>query len=69
VEVYPPKLVLAAVERDVRKGLLDYGVSAARPWLTEQGQAFLAGIGGPPLGPILKSDETTCGRRVLSDVR
>lgn len=35
-ERYPGKIVLAAFEREVNAGRLDYGVSLARPWLREQ---------------------------------
>lgn len=41
---YPPKLIRSAIERDCRRGLLDYGVAAERPWLTEKGRMRLAGI-------------------------
>lgn len=34
---YPAKLVQAAIERDIRAGYLEYGVSLTRPWLTPQG--------------------------------
>lgn len=30
---YPPKIVYAAFLRDVRKGVLDYGVCVERPWI------------------------------------
>jgi hypothetical protein len=30
---HPVKIVRAAIARDVRNGLLEYGVSADRPWL------------------------------------
>ncbi|MFE0699131.1 hypothetical protein [Streptomyces sp. NPDC058872] len=35
---YPPKIVAAAMARDTSAGLLDYGVSAVRPWLTPAGK-------------------------------
>jgi hypothetical protein len=35
---YPVKVVRAAFARDDRAGLLEYGVSADRPWLTPAGQ-------------------------------
>ena len=38
---YPPKLVLAAIDRDTRRALLDWGVSPVYPWLTEKGRARL----------------------------
>ncbi|MYV56517.1 hypothetical protein [Streptomyces sp. SID3212] len=34
---YPPKLVQAAIQRDIKAGHLEYGVSLERPWLTPQG--------------------------------
>jgi hypothetical protein len=41
---YPPKLLLSAIERDVRGGYLEYGVSPTYPWLTEKGRAKLLGV-------------------------
>lgn len=41
---YPSKAVTAALERELRAGRIDYGVSLARPWLTDQGVAWLTGI-------------------------
>jgi hypothetical protein len=41
VERYPPKLVLAALEREYRAGRLECGVSERRPWLTAKGAAYL----------------------------
>ncbi|MGW6790028.1 hypothetical protein [Streptomyces chartreusis] len=38
---WPPKVVLAAIMRDVRRGYLDYGVSAWRPWVTAEGHEHL----------------------------
>ena len=38
---YPPKLVLAAIDRDTRRGLLNWGVSPVYPWLTEKGRMRL----------------------------
>jgi hypothetical protein len=40
-EKYPPKLVLAAIEREVTAGRLEYGVSVHRPWLTDSGRRVL----------------------------
>lgn len=37
---YPPKIVLAAYQREVDAGRLDYGVSLVRPWLTPKGVAW-----------------------------
>lgn len=37
-ESYPSKVVLAAFEREVNAGRLDYGVSLARPWVREPTQ-------------------------------
>jgi hypothetical protein len=45
VEKYPPKLVLAALEREYRAGRLECGVSERRPWLTAKGAAYLLGPG------------------------
>jgi hypothetical protein len=41
VEKYPPKLVLAAIEREVGAGRLNYGVAMRRPFLTDQGRAAI----------------------------
>lgn len=41
VDRFPPKLVLAAIYRDIHRGLLDYGVVASRPFLTDEGRDFL----------------------------
>lgn len=35
---YPPKVVLAAIERDDKQGYLEWGVSARRPFLTDKGR-------------------------------
>jgi hypothetical protein len=35
---FPAKIVLAAFEREVKAGRLDYGVSLARPFLTSAGE-------------------------------
>lgn len=35
-ERYPGKVVLAAFEREVNAGRLDYGVSLAYPWVRNQ---------------------------------
>jgi hypothetical protein len=45
VEKYPPKLVLAAIEREVNAGRLNYGVAMRRPFLTDQGQEAIQGEG------------------------
>ncbi|MFG2412289.1 hypothetical protein [Streptomyces goshikiensis] len=37
VQKYPAKVVQAAMRRDIQRGLLDYGVSEIRPWLTPLG--------------------------------
>ncbi|MFE3577861.1 hypothetical protein [Streptomyces vinaceus] len=34
---HPAKVVQAAMRRDIRRGLLEYGVSEIRPWLTPLG--------------------------------
>lgn len=39
---YLPKVILAAIERDVRAGYLNYGVSAASPWLEQAGADLIA---------------------------
>lgn len=39
---YPPKLILAALQREVDAGRLDYGVALHRPFLTDKGRAALA---------------------------
>jgi hypothetical protein len=39
VRDYPGKVVIAAFERDIRKGMLDYGTTIARPFLTPKGEA------------------------------
>jgi hypothetical protein len=41
-ETCPPKLVLAAFQREVDAGRLDYGVALRRPFLTPEGKAYLA---------------------------
>lgn len=41
VRDYPGKVVLAAFEREYRKGLLEYGVTEARPFLTPEGSDAL----------------------------
>lgn len=41
IDAYPPKLVLAAFEREVDAGNLDYGVALHRPFLTNKGRARL----------------------------
>lgn len=38
---YPPKVVLAAFDRDARKGLIEYGVSQRCPWLSPAGRWYL----------------------------
>jgi hypothetical protein len=40
--VYPPKIVLAAFDRDVNKGYLEYGTTVARPWLESKGYEFIS---------------------------
>lgn len=44
-ETYPEKIVQAAFERDVRSGLLEYGVSLGRPWLSPTGKRQLEDAG------------------------
>lgn len=39
---YPPKVVLAALNRELRSGHIEYGTSIASPWLTRAGQKALA---------------------------
>lgn len=39
---YPPKVVLAAIQREVDADRLDYGVALHRPFLTPAGRAVLA---------------------------
>jgi hypothetical protein len=46
-ERFPPKLALAAIERDVSRGLLDYGVSPRMAFLTDAGRALLGETVGP----------------------
>lgn len=41
-EHHPPKVVLAALEREVRAGRIEYGTSIASPWITDEGQAWIA---------------------------
>lgn len=41
---YPSKVVTAALERELRAGHIDYGVSIANPWLTYQGAAWLTEV-------------------------
>lgn len=36
---FPPKVVLAAIMREVEAGNLTYGATARRPWLTDKGSA------------------------------
>lgn len=38
---WPGKVVIRAFERDTARGLLDWGVSPARPFLTPEGQRRL----------------------------
>lgn len=40
---FPGKVIEAAILRDVRAGLLEYGVSSRFPWLTEAGWATIGG--------------------------
>jgi hypothetical protein len=40
--VYPPKIVLAAFDRDVSKGYLEYGSTVTRPWLEPEGYEFIS---------------------------
>lgn len=45
--IWPRKVVLAAIERDTRRGLLSWGVCPQRPFLTEQGETYLKGWPSP----------------------
>jgi hypothetical protein len=47
VREYPPKLVLAAYQREVDAGRLNYGVALHRPFLDDKGKAFLASEDSP----------------------
>lgn len=47
---FPSKVVIAAFYRDTDRGLIDYGVSVTRPFLTPEGRAVL-GIPEPDYGP------------------
>lgn len=38
---FPDKIVIRAFERDTARGLLDWGVSPARPFLTREGEQYL----------------------------
>lgn len=40
---YHPKVIEAKAEKAARQGYINYGVAVDRPWLTEEGQLFLAG--------------------------
>lgn len=40
-ERYPKKVVLAAFEREVDRGNLEYGVSITRPWVTPHGKYLI----------------------------
>lgn len=37
----PPKVVLAALNRDADAGYLEYGLWVKAPWLTEKGKEYL----------------------------
>lgn len=37
----PPKVILAKLGQMTRQGLIEYGVSVTRPWLTEKGRQAL----------------------------
>lgn len=39
---FPRKIVLAAFEREVDRGLIEYGTWLGRPWLTPEGRQWLA---------------------------
>lgn len=41
---YPEKIIRAAIDRDIRTGMLDYGVTADRPWLTPEGERQVADV-------------------------
>lgn len=40
-ETYPWKVVHAAYLRDARRGLIEFGTSERRPWLTPEGKAWV----------------------------
>jgi hypothetical protein len=40
-ERFPAKVVLSAIEREVDRRRLDYGVATRRPWLTDTGRRWL----------------------------
>lgn len=42
------KVAYAAMEREVDRDLLEYGVSIRYPWLTEKGEAFMLRVGVKP---------------------
>lgn len=37
---FPHKLVLAALERDCRRGLIDYGTTLRSAWVTPKGKTY-----------------------------
>jgi len=41
---YPPKIIYAAIQREVDRGYLDYGVSLRTAFLTEKGIEKLNGL-------------------------
>ncbi|MGW2582945.1 hypothetical protein ACWCYZ_16690 [Streptomyces virginiae] len=45
---YPPKVVHAAYDRDLRRGLLECGVSLRTAWLSPSGRWYLARKRGTP---------------------
>lgn len=60
-ERFPKKVVIAAFERETRKGLLDFGTTIARPFLTAEGRRALErGTDGAPGGlTIIRADQTS----------
>lgn len=38
---HPSKVVIAAFERELHAGRIDYGTSITSPWLTDKGRAWL----------------------------
>ena len=80
-KTYPPKVVLAALRRDIDRGWLEYGVSEVHCWITPDGLARLAELRPPAAAPAPEQPESftwngappgpmcsSCGReRTLED--
>lgn len=47
---FPAKVVLAAFARDDDRGLIEYGTTLRRPWLTPEGRAAIDETCAPPDG-------------------